>query len=571
MGRRTPSITSRWSGSSRSLEDVEDQHHNQHSQHPRSRQLSATQCPPTQPQYSVCPTSQQFTGYPTIQQHSGSRSSLQSPPLYSTTSGQSPVNLEENKGMTSSTEELSTTLVSSYHYKQQQQQQQQATTATKHTAEPVSKQPVWVPIDVPNRPVISPTVNIERPEPTRSNNSKTKLSKPKQAAAERLDKKDKDIVEPTENIAEPIFSWSNIASGSCKTQTPEPLTLSLNKKLLPSSRTLPVAPVSNTGTSDDDGCSVADIKKERKKKKRRSKNGGDGASSSETISSSVSVNKKSSADKVKSKPSHTVPETDFVVEDCVAEQGIVDTTVSEITPLDIDLDHFEASPDSEPATLPVTLCLDENEFPSDGGACDTFRKDHLYSSQDDACDTDGNYSAARVDVVDNLDDFELQEEEDAQNGNDGQGLNNVVLLSSVHSDNDLAKALEEACSDDDNGRRQASVSTVAPSNTNTRNQRVSEMFPYRVSSSDDDEEKPWVADGSTTVRARCTDDDDRVTKSIDVVVESSVVGCGVGSSSIDDMSTDDRGETTSGDDRRGSDSSVNTTQPKSKKKKKKRR
>ena len=728
VGRRTPSINSRWSGSSRSLEDVEQQHQHQHYQHgSRTRQLSATQFPPSHYQQTSQHQQQQQLQQ---QQLCGSRTSLQSPPYYSATVGQSPVNLEEAKGMTSSAEELSTTLVSGYRYKEPvSSSSTKSSTSTfseskfsqnlvtgMTTATPsgilqdtatCSQQTDWVPIDVPNRRDASPSVHIERPEPTRNGKStKTKESKRKKGTTDIQAKKDllsDDLmssvaISPADivDFESPSFSWSEIAkSGTSKNEAVSlestdsdlpPLTLSLHQKPIDLNKknrgTLSTLTSSgNTGTSDDDAYGATEVKKERKKKKRKDKTvpGSELSTSSittvdddsimgfsTTTSSVTAVGSNSPKDEEQVTETKQVENWSSVcreidiVEDLMLGINETDSTdakddnVSDEKSLVISLDHFDSTPEAtEPATLAVESFIDENQYrlcPSTDNLfmrdCDdeeklaptrkgmqATKKKHSEKQYNLDYDEDGNYShELPPNILESLDDFALHE--DSENGNNKDAdigdLENTVQLSSAHSDNDLAKALEEACSDDDNAHRlksfrsctRTSSSNKGGNSRSARNQRVSELFPYRVSSSDDDDDKQWAADGSNTVRAKPTvavsikptqqtdsmtlgvvgirvdtipDEEETVDindtmrvggesegAALSVSTECAVATSLVTSSlmmgsSVDDVSTDDRGETTSGDDRRGtgSDSSLNVTAitatSKNKKKKKKRR
>ncbi|KAK7078259.1 Breast carcinoma amplified sequence 3 [Halocaridina rubra] len=126
------------------------------------------------------------------------------------------------------------------------------------------------------------------------------------------------------------------------------------------------------------------------------------------------------------------------------------------------------------------------------------------------------FQEAQESVTQTLEDFELKiEEEEPQE----------AMLRSMHDDNDLAKALEEAYSSDDNGPVQ--TKSKARTHSRSRPSRTSEMFPFKDDTSDDEE--------AVTLRRR-------------VVVSGTPSSITSRSSVTDETSTDDR-EETSGDDR----------------------
>ena len=133
---------------------------------------------------------------------------------------------------------------------------------------------------------------------------------------------------------------------------------------------------------------------------------------------------------------------------------------------------------------------------------------------------------------------ELQEQEEnfseIESSHDSEG----ALLKSIHDDNDLARALEEAYSSDDNVMVSPTYTTRTTSKT--RSERNSEMFPFRESSSEDD---------------RCTLRLRTAANSGSSVSTSSITSNTTGLSTLGKFSgleevssTDDRGET-SGEDR----------------------
>ena len=473
VGRRTPSIASHWSGSSRSLEDMDGEHHHHHHYHhhhysSRSRQTSATQFPTHQTTTTVAPPASVIT-----------TTQISSPPC----------GLEESKGMTSSAEELSTTLISSYQ-------------TSKHKKQGRSG---WVPIDVASYE--GSFVPLERPEPTKNTGQ------------------------------EEVSAWGK---PSCK----ETLSLTLNTKGGKDSKSAIEAV--GMGTSEDDAWGSTEVKKERKKKKKKPKNGG-GESCHSKTNDELSGQQSASFDS--GVPSDSLKEnilhisTDHFENDPV---NVVDRPSTDSL-LSVSSDHFQdmSAKDQEPATLNVSLCIDENETTGVTGK--------------GSFDAHGNLDSllpaiTSTSALDNLDDFELQAEDDQEeNGNTTRRRIAAPMLSSVHSEDELAKALEEARSDDD-------THAVATPPTARRAPKVSENFPYRVSSSEDDEDRgarhaEWSAlENLTTTMAK-------------VAAESSKASDQ--SSLPEDISTDDRGETSGEDRRLGAEPNVAVA--KSKKKKKKRR
>ncbi|KAK8749543.1 hypothetical protein OTU49_015420 [Cherax quadricarinatus] len=175
------------------------------------------------------------------------------------------------------------------------------------------------------------------------------------------------------------------------------------------------------------------------------------------------------------------------------------------TPLDIDIDadYFHAA---EEYHEPPVEKLDFDELQRDG---------FLEPQAED-------FQEAQKSAIQTLEDFELQADEENKEGSSHEP---EALLRSLHDDNDLARALEEAYSSDDNIRVQTKTQTRTHSRS--RPSRTSEMFPFKDDTSDEDEE----------IRLRRR-----------IVVSTVVPTSGSRSSATDETSTDDRGET-SGDDR----------------------
>ena len=529
--------------------------------------------------------------------------------------------------MTSSAEELSTTLLGSYRYKQGAEDL--STGQHNLQRENEKSQQCWVPIDVPQHEETSAVVPIERPEPTKitrsnkkkeSKNTKTNVKNRGKDSGSNSAKQCESLCDDlVDRETEPGFSWTAVsiattASSNASVTDSKPLTLTLEKTPPHKSVTATmkgslVTSGVTTGTSDDDAYAVTEVKKERKKKKRRQKNGGgngDGSKTEQMISSfskadDVDIENTCSVEAFDDMETNLSVADDVLhtMEKCIYDEGKLSTATVDTVPdedsLDVDVDHFKSTPpeDSEPATLPVTLCVDENEmsnvnvtYPQAFQADDPFvlPLENIEPDEDeDSYDYDGNLSTTRK--VDTLDDFELHQVEDVENGN----KTTAAQLTSVHSEEDLAKALEEACSDDDAIQRRKS-SYISASGSH-RSQRVSELYPYRVSSSDECDEEgnggggkiqkwPHFVGASRLERkitAMSTDVENENTGSTTSLPLPSESSCSAlttttAITSADDMSTDDRGS----DDPRatGSDSSLNTSTlmvSKSKKKKKKRR
>ncbi|XP_076035615.1 BCAS3 microtubule associated cell migration factor-like [Oratosquilla oratoria] len=148
--------------------------------------------------------------------------------------------------------------------------------------------------------------------------------------------------------------------------------------------------------------------------------------------------------------------------------------------------------------------------------------DHFHAAEEyhEPCLED--FQEAHDTVVHNLEQFELKVEEEEEEDpylvekdeKDQEGM-----LRSIHDDNDLAKALEEAYSSDDN----VPVKVQIRHHSKTRSSRPSEMFPFKDHSSDEEEDE-------VKLRHR--------------VVKHQVVN----TTATSESSADDRGET-SGDDR----------------------
>ncbi|XP_071529568.1 BCAS3 microtubule associated cell migration factor-like isoform X2 [Panulirus ornatus] len=180
---------------------------------------------------------------------------------------------------------------------------------------------------------------------------------------------------------------------------------------------------------------------------------------------------------------------------------------SEGAPLDIDIDADYFHTAEEYHEPPIERLDDFDEFQ---------RESFLEPQVED-------FQEAQESVTQTLEDFELQADEEDKEMSSQEP--EVAMLRSIHDDNDLAKALEEAYSSDDN----VPVRTKLQTRTRSRSRpsRTSEMFPFKEDTSDDEEE--------IQLRRR-------------IVVSASVTASASRSSVTDETSTDDRGET-SGDDR----------------------
>ncbi|XP_047495407.1 BCAS3 microtubule associated cell migration factor-like isoform X2 [Penaeus chinensis] len=295
----------------------------------------------------------------------------------------------------------------------------------------------------------------------------------------------------------------------------------------------------STTTSEDDLWSTTESKKDKKKKKKKTKTTSEEESEAPLDVQPTSVVTSSLKDTQRIQDSEEWKDTQ--VEPKEDNTNTFNTkTNPDALPMDIDIeaDYFHAA----------------EEYHEPGEKMDEFvdfKKECFQEPQAE------KYEEAQDSVVQNLEDFEFTNEEEAVPKEQSQ----ESMLKSMHDDNDLAKALEEAYSSDDN--------TPVPTKTRTRTHsrsrpsRASEMFPFKEDTSDDDEE----------VRLRRR------------VVVSATITCSTSrSSGADETSTDERGETSddrgesSTDDRRTATSESDVAaspNPRatstSKKKKKKRR
>lgn len=242
--------------------------------------------------------------------------------------------------------------------------------------------------------------------------------------------------------------------------------------------------VSSTTTSEDDLLLTTESKKEQKKKKRKVKAtiqidnsqpsaGPSGLSESQDLLLDMPESQKQEPSSFRTKSAR----------DCTS----LDT--------DFDADHFHTAKEyHEPAVEKL------EDF-------DEFHKE--------------DFQEAPESIPQTLEDFEFHMDEEEKDTKERE----EAMLKSIHDDNDLARALEEAYSSDDN----LPVRSKPQSRTHSRSRpsRNSEMFPFKDDSSDDEDQ--------VKIRRR-------------IVVSASVTSSASRSSMTDETSTDDRGET-SGDDR----------------------
>lgn len=250
--------------------------------------------------------------------------------------------------------------------------------------------------------------------------------------------------------------------------------------------------------SEDDLWLATENKKDRKKKKRNKPIGQEDESQLySSKSQNILIDISESADHKYSK-----------MKSLKDEQALPsDEQESEGAPLDIDIDADYFHTAEEYHEPPIERLDDFDEFQ---------RESFLEPQVED-------FQEAQESVIQTLEDFELQadEEDREMSSQEPEG----AMLRSIHDDNDLARALEEAYSSDDN----VPVRTKLQTRTRSRSRpsRTSEMFPFKEDTSDDEEE--------IKLRRR-------------IVVSASVTASASRSSATDETSTDDRGET-SGDDR----------------------
>lgn len=246
----------------------------------------------------------------------------------------------------------------------------------------------------------------------------------------------------------------------------------------------------STTTSEDD-LWVATEKKDQKKKKKKNKK----VSSQEDEGHSSQVVKCSTQETLKSKQNYDNLGNTDVKSMSNKSSGIVDAPLD----IDIDTDYFHAAQEYQE---------------SSSNAKKSVEKEHVDPQVDD-------FQEAHESIVQNLEDFELHGDEDDKEVPAKHA--DEVMLKSLHDENDLARALEEAYSSDDNVQTQR---TQIRTRSRSRPARTSEMFPFKDETSDEEEE----------IRLRR-----RLVVSATISVSSS-------RSANDETSTDDRGET-SGDDR----------------------
>lgn len=244
--------------------------------------------------------------------------------------------------------------------------------------------------------------------------------------------------------------------------------------------------VSSTTTSEDDLLLGIENKKDQKKKKKKLK-----ATVQVEVDNpqpSMTVASLSESQDLLIGVSESHKQEPFII----SEKSALDCTSLDV---DFDADHFQTAKEyHEPAVESV------EEF-------DEFHRE--------------DFQEAPETIPQTLEDFELHMEEEEK----AMKVGEEVMLKSIHDDNDLARALEEAYSSDDNLPVKSKPQTRTHSRP--RPSRHSEMFPFKEDSSDDE---------------------DRVKLRRRIVVSASVTSSASRSSVTEETSTDDRGET-SGDDR----------------------
>ncbi|XP_042237211.1 BCAS3 microtubule associated cell migration factor-like isoform X3 [Homarus americanus] len=299
---------------------------------------------------------------------------------------------------------------------------------------------------------------------------------------------------PQEDMYPPLGKSVSVSAAAADTEHSETCWGSRNKTKKPPSTT----------TSEDDLWLATENKKEKKKKKKNKilpqenepqlKVDMTHMSESQNILIDISESSDRGRGRVKSKQ-----------DDDVLPSKEPETQAAPLD-IDIDVDYFHTAEEyHEP---PVERFDDDLE---------DFQRDCFLEPQVE------DFQEAQESAIQTLEDFELQaDEEDREVSSHEPG---EAMLRSLHDDNDLARALEEAYSSDDN----VPVRTKTQTRTHSRSRpcRASEMFPFKDETSDDEEE----------VRLRRR-----------IIVSATVTTSASRSSATEETSTDDRGET-SGDDR----------------------
>ncbi|XP_068228212.1 BCAS3 microtubule associated cell migration factor-like isoform X2 [Palaemon carinicauda] len=255
----------------------------------------------------------------------------------------------------------------------------------------------------------------------------------------------------------------------------------------------------STTTSEDDLWLTTENKKDKKKKKKRYRQSS--PENAPLSSDLASLDALPSQTTMVSSAEPSESSTTKLISERVNKSHVKEVTDSNPIEMDMDADYFHAAEEyHEPAIV------EKSEIFEGQYHCDFFTEPQAEEFQE-----------ARESVNQNLEDFELKpDEEESQQ---------QAMLRSLHDDNDLAKALEEAYSSDDNTPAQAKAKVRSQSHS--RPSRTSEMFPFKEDTSDEEDE----------VRLRRR-----------VVVSGTVSSTTSQPSAADEVSTDDRGET-SGDDR----------------------
>ncbi|XP_066955101.1 BCAS3 microtubule associated cell migration factor-like isoform X3 [Macrobrachium rosenbergii] len=256
-------------------------------------------------------------------------------------------------------------------------------------------------------------------------------------------------------------------------------------------------PPSSTTSEDDLWLSTENKKDKKKKKKRNRQNSPENTPLSSDLASLEALPSQTA---MLSSAGPSEFQGKELISEKEGESQMKEVADSNPIEMDMDADYFHAAEEyHEPAVVEKSANF-EGKY-----QCDFFTEPQAEEFQE-----------ARESVNQNLEDFELKADEDESQ---------EAMLRSLHDDNDLAKALEEAYSSDDNGP--ARVKPKVRTQSRSRPSRTSEMFPFKEDTSDEEDE----------VRLRRR-----------VVVSGTVSSITSQSSATDEVSTDDRGET-SGDDK----------------------
>ena len=425
--------------------------------------------------------------------------------------------LEESRGLTSSAEELSTTLGPAMH----------------HGRTPVDN--VWVPIDRPHSKSHGQSpdqVFVERPEPREP--IRSLKSENQWLDGQYSNDSAHKIVTSSINISSSSSSstcktgmaWNRVASGmssdnqNINTQNtlnlcdfPPPAPITTIKYPNEAKASVPSAT-----TSEDDAFLMNENKRDKKKKKRKPK-----TETEETTSQECNKN--------------YVESDIFRPFGMSADSGVrrpFSELKSEVLNLELDIDHFHTAKEYQETHA------DEFHDPID---------DERHREPESRETIDGDGLRDEKDVC-----FDNFSEENFSKIESSKGKE-TVMMRSIHDDDDLARALEEAYSSDDNAVINPSVPMAA---SRSRPEKNSEMFPFKDSSSDDGGEAAPEVSVSRRVAAVIGNPSDEIPSNGE--------------------STDDRGESSADDRKTTSESDVGASpnprtsnNSKGKKKKKKKR